>query len=74
MLCLTSCPGSDDDKTVYTVTFETDGGTPVPSVQKVEEGGMATAPSSNPEKAGYVFAFWHLSGATTAYNFQIPVN
>lgn len=67
-----SC-SNDDDKTVYTVTFETDGGSPVPSVQKVEEGSMATAPSTNPVKAGYAFVFWYLSGATTAYNFQTPV-
>lgn len=64
----------EKDGVVYTVSFDTDGGSPVPSVQKVEEGGMATAPSANPAKAGYAFAFWHLSGATTAYNFQSPVN
>lgn len=64
----------DDDKRVYTVTFETDGGIPIPSVQRVEEGSMATAPSINPTKTGYIFVFWHLSGASTAYNFQTPVN
>ncbi len=68
-----SC-SDDGDKTVYTVTFETDGGTPVPSDQRVEEGSMATAPSANPTKAGYAFVFWHLSGSATAYNFQLPVN
>ncbi len=68
-----SCSG-DDEKTVYTVMFETDGGTPVPAVQRVEEGNMAIAPTNNPAKAGYVFVFWHLSGSTTAYNFQSPVN
>lgn len=68
-----SCSNDDDDKTVYTVTFETDGGSPVPPVQRVEEGSMANAPSTNPAKAGYAFVFWHLSGATTAYNFQSPV-
>jgi len=67
-----SC-SKDDDKTVYTVMFETDGGTPVPSVQKVEEGSTATAPSTDPVKTGYAFVFWHVSGATTAYNFQTPV-
>jgi len=68
-----ACSSDDDDKTVYTVTFETDGGSPVPSVQMVEEGSMATAPSTNPAKAGYAFVFWHLSGVTTAYNYQTPV-
>jgi len=69
-----ACSSDDDDKTVYTVTFETDGGTPVPSVQQVEEGNAVSAPSTNPTKSGYVFVYWHLSGATTAYNFQTPVN
>lgn len=68
-----SC-SDDDDKTVYTVRFETDGGTPVPPDQRVEEGSMATAPANNPTKTGYAFAFWHLSDVTTAYNFQSPVN
>jgi uncharacterized repeat protein (TIGR02543 family) len=69
-----ACSSDDDDKTVYNVTFETDGGTPVPSVQKVEEGNTATAPATNPTKTGCVFLFWHLSESTTAYNFQTPVN
>lgn len=68
-----SCSG-DDDKTVYTVTFETDGGTPIPSTQQIEAGSVATAPSANPAKIGYTFVFWHISGSTTAYNFQTPVN
>jgi len=63
----------DDDKAVYTVTFETDGGTPAPSAQKVEEGSTVTVPSTNPTKTGYVFVYWHVSGATTAYNYQSPV-
>lgn len=64
---------NDDNKTVYTVMFETGGGTPVPAAQKIEEGSTASAPSTNPEKAGYAFVYWHLSGAATAYNFQDPV-
>jgi len=75
MLTITGCSSDDDDtKTVYTVTFDVDGGTPVPSVQKVEAGSTATAPSANPTKTGYAFVYWHLSGASTAYNFQTPVN
>lgn len=74
MFIFTKCSNEDDDRTVYTVTFETDGGTPVPSVQRVEEGSPAIAPSINPSKAGYVFVFWHLGGAATPYSFQTPVN
>jgi uncharacterized repeat protein (TIGR02543 family) len=64
----------DSDKKVYTVTFETDGGTPVPSAQKVEEGSRASSPSVNPAKEGYTFSFWYVSDETVAYDFQIPVN
>jgi uncharacterized repeat protein (TIGR02543 family) len=41
--------------------------------QKVKEGETATAPA-NPAKTGFVFMFWHLNGAATAYNFETPVN
>lgn len=70
------CCSKDDDKetTIYTVTFDADGGIPIPSAQRVEAGSTVTAPAVNPAKSGYIFLFWHLSGATTAYNFQSPVN
>ena len=69
--CSTDKPA---DKTVYTVTFDADGGVPVPEAQKVEADETAIAPATNPAKSGYVFLFWRLSGAGTAYNFQTPVN
>lgn len=69
-----ACSSDDDEKEIYTVTFETDSGIPVPTTQKVEKGSKATVPVTNPGKTGYVFSFWHLSGSTTAYNFQTPVN
>jgi len=59
---------------VYTVTFDADGGNPVPAAQEVKEGEKATAPTSNPSKQGYVFLFWRLKGVETAYNFQTAVN
>lgn len=69
-----SCSSDDDEAAeIYTITFDADGGTPVPPVQKVEAGKTVTAPSPNPTKEGYVFVYWHLSGSTTAYNFQTPV-
>lgn len=72
-LFYTGCSNDDDDKAVYTVIFEADGGSPVPATQRVEEGKTATAPAINPAKAGYVFSYWYLSGSTTAYNFQTSV-
>jgi len=57
----------------YTVTFNTDGGTTIES-QIVKAGKTVTAPPANPSKKDYLFLFWHLSDAATAYNFQEPVN
>ena len=68
---LASC-GKDEVKAFYTVTFDTDGGTPVPEVQRVKEGKTAVAPSTAPVKAGFVFVAWTTDG-TNAYNFQSPV-
>lgn len=68
---LASC-GKDEVKTFYTVTFDADGGTPVPEKQSVEEGKTAVAPSTAPVKAGFVFVAWTTDG-TNAYNFQSPV-
>ncbi|MDR2037329.1 MAG: InlB B-repeat-containing protein [Bacteroidales bacterium] len=75
LLGFVSCSSKDDseDETVYTVTFDTDGGSPSPSVQQVKAGDMAVAPNVNPVKTGYVFLFWYLDGVKTAYNFQTPV-
>jgi uncharacterized repeat protein (TIGR02543 family) len=74
-LCTVSC--SEDDpggETFYTVGFDAGGGTPVPEAQKVKAGDKAAAPAANPAKDGYVFLFWSLSGTSSAYNFQTPVN
>lgn len=68
-----SC-SNDNENEVFTITFETDGGTPIPTVQRVEKGGTASVPSPNPAKPGYVFICWHLNGVTSAYDFQAPIN
>lgn len=75
LLGTVSC-GEDDpiEDTFYTVAFDADGGTPAPEAQRVKEGDKIKAPSANPAKEGYVFLFWHLNGASTAYNFSTPVN
>ena len=69
-LTLAGC--SDKKLEVYTVTYNSNGGTAVQK-QTVEAGGTATAPE-NPSKQDYVFLFWSLENAATAYNFQTPVN
>ncbi|WP_373722895.1 InlB B-repeat-containing protein [Bacteroides heparinolyticus] len=68
---LASC-GKDEVKTHFTVTFDTDGGAPVPEVQRVEKGKTAVAPLSAPAKKDFVFVCWSADG-TNAYSFQTPV-
>lgn len=60
---------------VYTVTFDSYGGTPVPPKQEVEYGHAATKPA-DPTLKGYTFAFWYLGEDeqnATAYDFDTPV-
>ena len=59
---------------MYSITFDADGGVPIPPKQAVEVGETAVVPVPNPTKQGYVFKFWSLSGENTAYNFQTAVN
>jgi uncharacterized repeat protein (TIGR02543 family) len=55
----------------FTVTFNTDGGSPIPAQQTVTQGGKVTQPSNNPTKIGFVFDGWYSSSSlTTTYNFN----
>ncbi|WP_254636207.1 InlB B-repeat-containing protein [Lysinibacillus sp. GbtcB16] len=54
----------------HTVSFETDGGSAVPS-QSVINGGMAKMPQVEPTKAGYTFEGWYTdAGYTQTYDFN----
>jgi uncharacterized repeat protein (TIGR02543 family) len=53
--------------TNYTVTFNADGGTPIPSPQTVVSGGNATEPAA-PTKVGFIFQGWY--NGTTLWNFS----
>lgn len=55
---------------VYTVTFDSYGGTPVPPAQEVEYGLTATEPAA-PEKTGYTFDGWCLGDEK--YDFSAAV-
>ena len=44
----------------YTVTFDSNGGTPAPAQQEIEDGGKVTKPT-DPTKAGYIFGGWYES-------------
>ena len=57
-------------ETKYTVTFDADGGTPVPAAQEVKEGEKATKPQ-DPTKAGFTFLGWY--NGETKYTFEEKV-
>ncbi len=64
---------TDPNATIYTVTFESNGGTAV-SPQDVLEGGTATEPAA-PTRAGYAFSGWFSDASlTSSYDFATPVN
>ncbi|MDR2419374.1 MAG: InlB B-repeat-containing protein [Treponema sp.] len=72
---LTACPTGNDDPpepTIYTVTFDTDGGSEVPE-QKVEEGKTLAKPA-DPTKDGYTFANWYRDKEKkTRWDFDLDV-
>ena len=55
---------------MYTVTFDSNGGSPV-SEQRVIEGGYITAPKIT--RDGYRFDGWYISGTRTKWNFSDPI-
>ena len=54
----------------YTVTFDSNGGTPVSS-QKIEKGKIVIKPT-NPIKEGYTFSAWY--NETSIFDFSTPIN
>ena len=56
---------------LYTVSFDTNGGTGTISMQLVPNGGTATEPTAAPTKTGHKFNGWYNdSGLNTAWNFE----
>ncbi len=61
-----------DERTIYIVTFDTQGGSEVSS-QSVAEGECATRPA-DPARDGYTFTGWYTDQAcTTEFNFDTPI-
>ena len=58
LLAVYSCGDDDDGRTKFTVTFDTDGGSAVPS-QTVKEGDKVAKPE-DPTKDNAVFAGWYI--------------
>ena len=69
-------PDTDLDYTYapsrYTVTYDTDGGTPVPPDATVDEDGTTARPATDPTRADHVFDGWF--DGDTAYNFTQPID
>ena len=67
-------PGSNSVSTAqYTVTFDTQGGSPVPS-SKVNHGKTVQKPAPNPVRTSYIFDGWYKERAyTTPWNFTKDV-
>jgi uncharacterized repeat protein (TIGR02543 family) len=60
--------------TSYNVTFNANGGSPVPSVQPITCNSTATAPTQSPSKTGYNFVGWFIDTSnSSAFNFSTPI-
>jgi uncharacterized repeat protein (TIGR02543 family) len=59
---------------MYTVTFETLGGTPVPANQTVQHGQTAARPATDPTLTGRSFVNWYTAETGgTVFNFNTPI-
>lgn len=57
----------------YTVSFDSNGGTPI-QAQNVASGNTAAMPNPSPTKQGYTFAGWYIDDTlNTAFNFGTPI-
>lgn len=68
-------PGTDDVCTIahnWVVTFDPNGGTPVPLAQEVEYGHTATKPVE-PTLKGYTFDGWYLDGEEEPFDFGTTI-
>ena len=63
---------TDVTTTPHTITFNADGGLPVPAPQPVSHNGFVTEPTTNPMKVGWEFARWvaDLSDEERAFDFD----
>ena len=59
----------EDTLTYYTITFDTNGGTPIDSI--VAEEATTIDKPAEPTKEGYTFLYWQLNGEE--YDFKTPI-
>ncbi len=63
--------GCTEEAKVYTVTFNSNGGSAIVSVE-VEDGKVVPSPA-NPDKEGYDFDYWYVDNEGVSYSFSTPV-
>lgn len=56
----------------YVVTFNGNGGTPVPATQYILPGGMIEEPATDPSKTGYDWHYWEYNGNEWHFDTDIP--
>ena len=61
--------GEEDDTTYFTISFDCQGGSPVPDTQKIEKGNFATEPAEQPSLDGRVFVGWFTQNGLK-FNFK----
>ena len=69
---VTNDGGKINDGAYETVTFNSDGGTPVEEA-KVLRGQNVAKPTDDPTKSGYTFTGWEDANGAGAYDFNTPV-
>ena len=69
---VTNDGGKINDGAYETVTFNSDGGTPVEEA-KVLRGQKVAKPTDDPTKSGYTFTGWEDANGAGAYDFNTPV-
>lgn len=66
----TACADSDDPAKIYTVTFDTDGGTELSPIKAV--GGSMIVPPADPQKSGFEFKGWYTDSEFTGDAVKVP--
>lgn len=68
---LTSTPSTTGKSTVYTITYNANGGTGAPSSQKKEQGKTINLSTKKPTRDGYTFLGWSsVKGSQEVYNYN----
>ena len=62
------------DQEQVKVTFDSQGGSPTPNIQNIEKGKVATNPTKQPTKDGYIFTGWYTEKeCKNKYDFSTAV-